>query len=256
MIFYNKKDMSNKNEIVMGLDISTKCIGVAIYDLNNKKIIEITHVAPKIDSKIKGIEQLFLKKRIFEEFLLEYADKGITKVVIEEPLLRSNNVNTVDILSKFNGMISDSVYRILGIVPEYISSYDARKYAFPELMAIRKFNKKGEEYSKDKILTAIKKNKLVLFGEYPFDCDKKLILWNKISELYPYIPWVYDKKGELKKENFDASDALVTCLAICNKIEFGEAEFNITSSDNVKSSEISYLMEVWDKKIPKKIIID
>lgn len=248
--------MSNKNEIVMGLDISTKCIGVAIYDLNNKKIIEITHVAPKIDSKIKGIEQLFLKKRIFEEFLLEYADKGITKVVIEEPLLRSNNVNTVDILSKFNGMISDSVYRILGIVPEYISSYDARKYAFPELMAIRKFNKKGEEYSKDKILTAIKKNKLVLFGEYPFDCDKKLILWNKISELYPYIPWVYDKKGELKKENFDASDALVTCLAICNKIEFGEAEFNITSSDNVKSSEISYLMEVWDKKIPKKIIID
>lgn len=249
--------MSNKNEIVMGLDISTKCIGVAIYDLNNKKIIEITHVAPKIDSKIKGIEQLFLKKRVFEEkFLLEYADKGITKVVIEEPLLRSNNVNTVDILSKFNGMISDSVYRILGIVPEYISSYDARKYAFPELMAIRKFNKKGEEYSKDKILTAIKKNKLVLFGGYPFDCDKKLILWNKISELYPYIPWVYDKKGELKKENFDASDALVTCLAICNKIEFGEAEFNITSSDNVKSSEISYLMEVWDKKIPKKIIID
>ena len=118
------------------------------------------------------------------------------------------------------------------------------------------FKQEFEEYSKDKILTAIKKNKLVLFGEYPFDCDKKLILWNKISELYPYIPWVYDKKGELKKENFDASDALVTCLAICNKIEFGEAEFNITSSDNVKSSEISYLMEVWDKKIPKKIIID
>lgn len=249
-----------QEQIILGLDISTKCIGVSIVKLDNngnKKIIEITHVAPKIDSKIKGIEQLFLKKRVFEEkFSLEYADKGITKVVIEEPLLRSNNVNTVDILSKFNGMISDSVYRILGIVPEYISSYDARKYAFPELMAIRKFNKKGEEYSKDKILTAIKKNKLVLFGEYPFDCDKKLILWNKISELYPYIPWVYDKKGELKKENFDASDALVTCLAICNKIEFGEAEFNITSSDNVKSSEISYLMEVWDKKIPKKIIID
>lgn len=82
-------------------------------------------------------------------------------------------------------MISDSVYRILGIVPEYISSYDARKYAFPELMAIRKFNKKGEEYSKDKILTAIKKNKLVLFGEYPFDCDKNLFYGIKYQN---YIP--------------------------------------------------------------------
>lgn len=66
---------------------------------------------------------------------------------------------------------------------------------------------------------------------------------------------MYDKKGELKKENFDASDALVTCLAICNKIEFGEAEFNITSSDNVKSSEISYLMEVWDKKYQKRLLL-
>lgn len=249
-----------QEQIILGLDISTKCIGVSIVKLDSnceRKIIEITHVAPKIDSKIKGIEQLFLKKRVFEEkFLSEYANKGITKVVIEEPLLRSNNVNTVDVLSKFNGMISDSVYRILGIVPEYISSYDARKYAFPELMSIRKFNKKGEEYPKDKILTAIKKNKLVLFGSYPFDCDKKLILWNKIAELYPYIPWVYNKKGELKKENFDASDALVTCLAICNKIEFGEPKFKITSSDNVKPNEISYLMEVWDKKIPKKIIMD
>ena len=66
----------------------------------------------------------------------------------------------------------------------YISSYDARKFAFPDLMAIRKFNKKGEEYTSKKIKKAIKNNELVLFGSYPFDCAKKMILWNKISEMY------------------------------------------------------------------------
>ncbi|KAA6368939.1 MAG: hypothetical protein EZS28_035534, partial [Streblomastix strix] len=30
-------------------------------------------------------------------------------------------------------MISDSIYRYLHIVPQYISSYDARKFSFPEL---------------------------------------------------------------------------------------------------------------------------
>lgn len=250
----------SKKEIILGLDISTKCIGVCVYLFdpeNENKIIKITHVVPKLSSKIKGIEQLFIKKQIFEtDFLMQWVDKGITKVIIEQPLLRSNNVNTVDILCKFNGMISDSVYRILGIVPEYISSYDARKYAFPDLMSIRKYNKKGEEYPKNKIISAINKNELVLFGSHPFDSDKKLILWNKISEIYPYIEWIYDKNGDLKKENFDASDALVTCLAYCNKLEYGEPEFNIIDYNNVKSSEISYIVSVWDKKIDKKITLD
>jgi hypothetical protein len=50
-------------------------------------------------------------------------------VVIEEPLLQSNNVNTVATLLRFNGMISKSVFDTLG-VPDFISSYDARKYSF------------------------------------------------------------------------------------------------------------------------------
>jgi hypothetical protein len=47
-------------------------------------------------------------------------------VVIEEPLLQSNNVNTVATLLRFNGMISKSVFDTLGVVPDFISSYDAR----------------------------------------------------------------------------------------------------------------------------------
>jgi hypothetical protein len=47
---------------------------------------------------------------------------NITTVVIEEPLLQSNNVNTVATLLRFNGMISKSVFDTLGVVPDFISS--------------------------------------------------------------------------------------------------------------------------------------
>ena len=123
--------MRNDNRIILGLDISTTTIGVCLLEDDGSeygKIIELTHINPKVSSKIKGIEQLFLKKKIFEEFLVKYKDFGIDNVIIEEPLLRSNNVNTVSTLLRFNGMVSDSVYNMLGIVPQYISSYDAREY--------------------------------------------------------------------------------------------------------------------------------
>jgi hypothetical protein len=104
-------------------------------------------------------------------------------------------------------MIAKSIYNTLGIVPEFISSYDARKYAFPELMAIRKFDKKGNPYSEKDIA----KKEPVLFGAYDWDIDKKTVIWDKVAEMFPTIQWIYDKKHKLKKENYDTSDA-VACL--------------------------------------------
>lgn len=202
--------MENKR-VILGLDVSTATIGICLMlcEGDNAEIAKLTHITPKISSKIKGIESLFIKKNIFEtEFLHQYENYGITDVVIEEPLLSSNNIYTVATLLRFNGMISDSVYRILGVVPQYISSHDSRKYAFPELVAIRKFDKKGNPYTENKI----KKNKPVLFGEYPWDIDKKQVILDKVSERYPNVEWIYDKNGELKKESFDSSDSVCCVL--------------------------------------------
>ena len=163
-------EKDSKNSFVLGLDVSTKTIGIALFedegDTGNLTLLH--HVTPKIKPKPESkMQELFEKVRIFEEeFLSKYSDFGITKVIIEEPLLRSNNVNTVATLLRFNGMISRSVYDILGIVPEFISSYDARKYAFPELMDFRTHNKKGEKYPQKKIDKDIKDDKRVLFGGY------------------------------------------------------------------------------------------
>lgn len=208
----------NENNLVLGLDVSTKTIGVALFEDNGDKgkLKLLHHVSPKIKPQPKDkLQELFEKARIFEEeFLNKYADVGITRVVIEEPLLRSNNVNTVATLLRFNGMISRSVYDTLGIVPEFISSYDSRKYGFPELMEVRKFNKNGEPYTEKEIA---KKNP-VLFGGYDWDIDKKIVVWEKVADLEPQITWLYTKNKTLKKENFDMTDAYCAVRGYMSKV--------------------------------------
>lgn len=201
----------NSNGFVLGLDVSTKTIGISLFEDfgTNGKLRLLHHVTPVVKPKpTNKMEELFEKAKIFEqEFLLKYKDVGITKVIIEEPLLRSNNVNTVATLLRFNGIISRAVYDILGVIPDYISSYDARAYAFPDLMQKRTVNKKGEPYSQKEL----EKLKPVLFGAYDYDVDKKVVIFDKVSELEPQIIWLYDKKQKLKKENYDMCDSL-TCV--------------------------------------------
>lgn len=250
--------MEEKNiRIILGIDISTACLGVSLarYDGTNVEILKISHVKPKISRKIKGTESLFMKTKQFkEQFIEKYKDIGLTDIIIEEPLPNSQNNNTVTTLLRFNGMISQSIYEATGVVPKYISSYDARKYAFPELMAVRKFNKKGERYNEKKIKNALKNNELVLYGDYPFSCEKKYIIWNKISELYPDIEWIYNKKNELVTENFDASDSLTCVLGFLNKEKYGEQKFEIIDY-KIENNIILYTTKIGDITINKRLIL-
>jgi hypothetical protein len=202
---------TEEDKYVLGLDVSTKTIGLALFtEDGDLKLLH--HVTPKVKPKLESkMAELCEKANIFEnEFLNEIADLNITRVVIEEPLLRSNNVNTVATLLRYNGIISRAVYEILNITPEYISSYDSRKYAFPELMAKRTHNKKGEAYPE----TKVEKAKPVLFGGYAWDIDKKEVVWEKVANLEPQITWLYSKNGTLKKENYDMTDAYCCVRAV------------------------------------------
>jgi len=206
----------NKKEYILALDVSSTTIGISIFeDLGSKGVIKLLHhVSPKVKPKPKTkLEELFLKVELFEkEFLLNYKDFGITRVIIEEPLLQSNNIYTVATLLKFNGIISKSIYDVLGVVPDFISSYDARKYAFPELMGVRIAKKDGTPLTEKQIA----KNTPVLFGGYPFNVDKKYVIFEKVCDLEPQIMWFYDKYNKLKKENFDMTDSYAVGLAFFN----------------------------------------
>jgi hypothetical protein len=188
-----KTDFKNTPK-VLGLDISTKTIGWSLFDIQTKQLLELTHFSPVIKPKPEDkIEELLLKVRGFEEKLENYKNLGVTNVVIEEPLLNSNNVWTVGTLLRYNSMITKSIYDILGIVPSYISTYNSRKFAWPELV---QQNDKG---------------KYVLFGGLPKDIDKKEIIWKKVSDKEPQITWLYTKNNTLKKECYDMADSY-TCV--------------------------------------------
>lgn len=188
-----------KNELkntpkVLGLDVSTRTIGWALFDIKSQELLELTHFSPVIKPKVDDkIQELLLKVVAFEEKLVGYKNLGITSVVIEEPLLNSNNVWTVGTLLRYNSMITKSIYDILGIVPSYISTYNSRKFAWPDLTQL---NDKG---------------KYVLFGGLPKDIDKKELIWKKVSEKEPQIKWLYTKNNTLKKECYDMADSY-TCV--------------------------------------------
>lgn len=182
------------NPKVLGLDISTKTIGWALFEIKTQELLELTHVSPRPKPVPENkLEELILKSEIFSEKLKEYKNLGIVKVIIEEPLLNSNNIYTIQTLLRFNSFIFKEIYNVLGIIPEFISTYNSRKFAFPEL--VQENDKK----------------KHVLFGGLPKDVDKKMIIWEKVAKREPQITWQYTKNNTLKKENFDQTDAY-TCV--------------------------------------------
>ena len=193
-----KKQLQN-NPKVLGLDVSTKTIGWALFDMRTEELLELTHVSPrpKINSENK-IEELLLKAEVFKTKLDEYKNLGITKVIIEEPLLNSNNIYTVQTLLRYNSFVTKNIYDVLGLVPEFISTYNSRKFAFPQLLQL---NDKG---------------KMVLFGGLPKDVDKKQIIWDLVAKREPQITWQYTRNNTLKKENFDQTDAYCAVLGFMN----------------------------------------
>jgi len=190
---------------ILGLDISTKTIGWAIFDLTSSTLLEASHFTPKIKPLPEDkIEVLLKKADAFKKHLELYKDYGIVKVVIEEPLLNSNNIYTVGTLIRFNSMILKECYDIFGVVPTFISTYNARKYAFPDLVQP---NAKGRN---------------VLFGGLPKTIDKKQVIWEHVNAICPEINWLYNKNGKLKKENFDISDGVTCVIGHINMLKEGK----------------------------------
>jgi hypothetical protein len=188
---------------VLGLDVSTRTIGWALFDIGNQELLELTHISPTPKPKEENkIKELLLKSEIFKTKLMDYQGLGITKVIIEEPLMNSNNVYTIQTLLRFNTLITKQIYDVLGIVPDYISTYNSRKFAFPELV---QQNDKGKH---------------VLFGGLSKDVDKKQIIWDLVAKREPQIVWSYTKNNTLKKENFDQSDAYCCVLGFMNQEGF------------------------------------
>lgn len=198
----SKLESFKNNPKILGLDISTKTIGFALFDISGSDLLELTHFSPKVKPQpTDKIEELIKKSDAFKNHLESYKNVGITRIIIEEPLLQSNNIYTVGTLLRYNTLILKSCYDVLGVLPTFISTYNSRKYAFPSLVGP---NDKGRN---------------VLFGGYPKDIDKKHVIWEHVNSLFSDVNWIYTKRGTLSKENYDMADAATCVIGYINMIK-------------------------------------
>ncbi|MAG47286.1 hypothetical protein CL617_01655 [archaeon] len=112
--------------MILGLDISTTCVGVCILN-NEGNVLLLDHI---ILSKIKtGLRD---KATAVKEKLEDINNKfDIKYIFIEECLLRyrmgASSIHTLMTLAKFNGIVSYVASEIFDITPGYILAPHARK---------------------------------------------------------------------------------------------------------------------------------
>jgi hypothetical protein len=189
---------------IWSLDISTTNIGSALWD-NKGKLIELKHLELKTDKSVPIDIRDIHKAEIFRKYVLEYKERilnelngEIIHIIIEKPLNASNNIDTVILLSSFNGICSYILYSIFKIYPLKITVYESRKLFLPELVKI--------SHKKNKKTNIIETVETLSFPP-EYIKEKKLYIWKKVSTLEKEIMWFYKKDGTLKDTNFDLSDS-------------------------------------------------
>lgn len=181
-------------KIYLGFDISTSCIGISFFD-EKGELFDIKHIKLKTDKMVLPEHRYLSKSGIFKEYIQDFKKYDVIGIFIEEPLVSSNNIFTANTLLKFNGICSFLLYQELNVVPQHLSVYEVRKIISPELI---KINDKGKE-----VLS------------FPKGIEQKEYIFTKIKNKFSKINWIYNKNGELIKENYDMSDAIavgVACL--------------------------------------------
>lgn len=169
--------------MILALDISTSCIGYALFNENGDKLMELSYV------KFNKDLGLFQKLNEFNKQISFLEKFEIQHIVIEEPLKKFagkySSAGTIAILNFFNGMVSGSVYEKFGVEPIHYNVNTARKTAFPDFKP-----KKDSKSNKHEI-------------------------WTHVRDREPHIVWKYGpRSAKLLPENYDMCDAAV--IGICH----------------------------------------
>ena len=180
--------------MILALDISTSCIGYALFN-EDGKLIELNCV--KFSDKITIFEKLEEFKKV-TEYLKKFP---ITFIAIEEPLKKFmgkfSSATTIALLNFFNGMISSYLYLEFGMEPIYFNVNTAKSLAFG------KRTKSTDDEKTEKGGNSAKHE-----------------VWKKVMELEPLINWKYGPRSmKLLDENYDMADAYTIGIAMLITID-------------------------------------
>ena len=119
--------------IILGLDVSTSCTGVCVLD-GSAPVDERMYSNVKVLDRIefKGCKTFWDKVDRVEDYFCELEKiHHIARIVLEEPLMGfrpgMSSAQTISMLLRFNGIVSNLARKQFGAVPEYISANHARK---------------------------------------------------------------------------------------------------------------------------------
>lgn len=195
------------NSYLLALDVSTKNVGIALFDNQNGDLIELKHLLLKVSRDISPEDRYIYKANLFKEYIeyyKEYVENDlngqIVDISIEAPLSNTpKNINTTALLLGFNGIISYKIYEIFNIIPIKISVHDTRKLFCPEFINLKKEKGKLKE--------------TLSFPKGWINTDKKEYIRKKVEHLHNDIEWHYTRNNTIKDTSHDMSDAYAVGFA-------------------------------------------
>jgi len=111
--------------MILGLDISTSVVGVAVINPNTKELVVSEHI------DLTKIDSVFSKAELVGAELWQISNThGIENLFIETALMRfipgRSRADTIVKLAKFNGIVSWMCYDTFGLKPTYLNVNTAR----------------------------------------------------------------------------------------------------------------------------------
>jgi len=190
-----------KNKVFLSFDISTTCIGLSIFDIDFN-LLDVRAIKLKVNKDIKKeLDPILVKADFFKQYLDTLnPEYEIVNVFIEEPLLSSNNVFTVNKLLRFNGICSWILKEKYNLYPILMSVHDVRVILNPEMCT---FNSKKNEYT----LNFRKRG-----------VDPKEYIFNKIHKHYgDKLIVTRNRNNKINTENYDITDSIALAYSCFKK---------------------------------------
>ena len=111
--------------MILGLDISTSVVGVAIVDPETKELVVSEHI------DLTKIDSVFSKAELVGSELWQIGNNhNIENLFVETALMRfipgRSRADTIVKLAKFNGIVSWMCYDTFGLKPTYLNVNTAR----------------------------------------------------------------------------------------------------------------------------------
>ena len=165
---------------VLGLDVSTSCVGVAVVDDHagdgSIRPVLLDHVS--FPSKVKS---LWEKAEILRDHLNTIRRTYvIDRVVIEDAAKKftsgRSSASTIAVCMRFNGMATYVSYITFGFDPEYIPPTTARKLCGLKMQQKKKCGKSHKHQTFDQIMAS----------------DLKGRIWPTKQRSTNIVDWAYD----------------------------------------------------------------